>query len=184
MRSWLERYPRENADLRLKFFSPVPESHLAEYTRLLVRYLKDMPTERESKDPYEVTVDEIRRDFEWRRKNKMHIYTYALFDSDGTMIGHSNALINGADPTDVYQAMTGISRDYRGRGLSRWLKAALFFNALHQDVGDDTFKAILREYVNRFRWGIATPDGFLEVAESVSGRDLDPLFNRWILGKQ
>ena len=65
-----------------------------------------------------------------------------------------------------------------------YAKAALFFNALHQDVGDDTFKAILHEYVSRYRWGIATPDSFLEVAESVSGRDLDPLFNRWILGKQ
>ena len=65
-----------------------------------------------------------------------------------------------------------------------YAKAALFFNALHQEVGDDTFNAILHEYVNQFRWGIATPDGFLEVAESVSGRDLDPLFNRWILGKQ
>ena len=65
-----------------------------------------------------------------------------------------------------------------------YAKAALFFNALHQEVGDDTFNAILHEYVNRFRWGIATPDDFLEVAESVSGRDLDPLFNRWILDKQ
>jgi len=40
------------------------------------------------------------------------------------------------------------------------------------------------QYVNSFRWGIATPDGFLDLAESVSGRDLDALFNRWILGKQ
>jgi aminopeptidase N len=42
----------------------------------------------------------------------------------------------------------------------------------------------MHEYVSQFRWRIATPDDFLEVAESISGRDLDPLFNRWILGKQ
>ena len=65
-----------------------------------------------------------------------------------------------------------------------YAKAALFFHALHQEVGDDTFEAIMREYVSQFRWGIATPDDFMGVAESVSGRDLDALFNEWILGKQ
>jgi aminopeptidase N len=65
-----------------------------------------------------------------------------------------------------------------------YAKAALFFNALHQEVGDETFKAIMHEYVSRFRWGIATPDDFMELAESVSGRDLDALYNRWILSKQ
>ena len=65
-----------------------------------------------------------------------------------------------------------------------YAKAALFFNALHQEVGDETFKAIMHEYVSQFRWGIATPDDFMNVAESVSGRNLDPLYNRWILSKQ
>ena len=65
-----------------------------------------------------------------------------------------------------------------------YAKAALFFNALHQEVGDDTFKEIMHQYVSQFRWGIATPDDFMGVAESVSGHDLDALYNHWILGKQ
>jgi hypothetical protein len=65
-----------------------------------------------------------------------------------------------------------------------YAKAALFFHALHQEVGDETFKAIMREYADRFRWGIATPEDFLDVAESVSGQDLDALYSRWILSKQ
>lgn len=65
-----------------------------------------------------------------------------------------------------------------------YAKAALFFHAVHQQVGDETFKAIMREYADRFRWEIATPDDFLDVAESVSGQDLDGLYNRWILSKQ
>jgi hypothetical protein len=63
-------------------------------------------------------------------------------------------------------------------------KAALFFNALHQELGDETFERVLREYVDRYRWRIATPDSFLSVAESVSGQDLDGLYNEWILGKK
>ena len=53
-----------------------------------------------------------------------------------------------------------------------------------RQVGDDTFMAIMHEYVSQFRWGIATPDDLMSIAESVSGRDLDPLFNRWILNAQ
>jgi aminopeptidase N len=43
---------------------------------------------------------------------------------------------------------------------------------------------VLQEYVDRYRWGIATPDDFIQVAESVSGRDLDGLYSFWILSKQ
>jgi hypothetical protein len=65
-----------------------------------------------------------------------------------------------------------------------YAKAALFFNALQQQLGEETFNAIMREYVSQFRWRVATPDDFLRVAESVSGQDLDGLYNRWILSKQ
>ena len=63
-------------------------------------------------------------------------------------------------------------------------KAALFFNAMHQELGDETFRAVLQEYVRQFRWKIATPDDLISVAESISGRDLDALYSRWILSKQ
>ncbi len=65
-----------------------------------------------------------------------------------------------------------------------YAKAALFFDGLRREVGDATFLAILRQYLEQFRWKIATPEAFLRVAKSVSGRDLDPLYNRWILGRQ
>jgi hypothetical protein len=63
-------------------------------------------------------------------------------------------------------------------------KAALFFDALHRQLGDETFRAVLHEYADQYRWRIATPDDFLQVAESVSGQDLDALYSRWILSKQ
>jgi aminopeptidase N len=65
-----------------------------------------------------------------------------------------------------------------------YAKAALFFDALRQEVGAEIYDAILREYLDRYRWRIATPDNLLRVAESVSGQDLDGLYYRWILSKQ
>jgi hypothetical protein len=63
-------------------------------------------------------------------------------------------------------------------------KAALFFDALWHELGAETYQRVMREYVARYRWRIATPDDFLDVAEEVSGQDLDGLYNHWILSKQ
>lgn len=60
-------------------------------------------------------------------------------------------------------------------------KGPLFFHALRQEVGDETYFAIMREYLRQHKYKIATPESFLRVAESVSGRDLDALYKQWIL---
>jgi aminopeptidase N len=62
-----------------------------------------------------------------------------------------------------------------------YAKAALFFDALQREVGDDTYRAILQEYLSRYRWRVATPDSFLKVAEQISGQDLSLLYDQWIL---
>jgi len=144
MESWLERIPRENPELRMEFFSPIPDEHLEAYTRLFVDYIREMPSERESTQPFEMSVEENKRDIEWRRKNRIHVYTFALFDANETMVGHSNAVVIEDDPSDVYQAMTGVSRAYRGKGLSRWLKAALFFKVGEDFPANQTMTTVMR----------------------------------------
>jgi aminopeptidase N len=62
-------------------------------------------------------------------------------------------------------------------------KGPLFFQALRDQVGDETFVEILRAYYDRYRYQIAYPQDFLSVAEQVSGQDLDPLYAEWILGE-
>ena len=61
-------------------------------------------------------------------------------------------------------------------------KGPLFFHALRQEVGDETYFAIMREYLRQHKYKIATPESFLRVAESVSGRELDAIYKQWILG--
>lgn len=63
-------------------------------------------------------------------------------------------------------------------------KAALFFDAVRQRLGDATYQAVLQEYLHLYRWRVATPDAFLSVIKSVSGEDMEGLYNHWILGKQ
>jgi hypothetical protein len=65
-----------------------------------------------------------------------------------------------------------------------YVKGPLFFHYLRQQVGDETFFAILRTYFQRYRYDIATPQGFLAVANEVSGQDITPLYEKWILSAE
>jgi hypothetical protein len=61
-------------------------------------------------------------------------------------------------------------------------KGPLFFHAMRQQVGDETFVEILRSYLGEHRYGVAYPEDLLRVAEQVSGQNLDPLYREWIVG--
>ncbi|MBN1219188.1 MAG: M1 family metallopeptidase [Anaerolineae bacterium] len=68
-------------------------------------------------------------------------------------------------------------RDY---GIFVYGKGPLFFHALRQEVGDETYLKIMQAYYNRYRYQIATGDDLLELIERISGQDIDPLFEQWM----
>ncbi len=53
-------------------------------------------------------------------------------------------------------------------------------HALRLTTGDDAFFAILRSYAARFRNANATTTDFVELAEEISGIELDALFDEWL----
>jgi hypothetical protein len=61
-----------------------------------------------------------------------------------------------------------------------YAKAALFFNALRAEVGEETYRRVLQTYYAENRYRIASPDIFLATAERVSGRNLSPLVEKWL----
>jgi aminopeptidase N len=63
-------------------------------------------------------------------------------------------------------------------------KGALFFATLRDEIGPETFSNLLRTYLERYRWEMATPADFQALAEEVSGKDLEALFTKWVVGKE
>jgi hypothetical protein len=59
-------------------------------------------------------------------------------------------------------------------------KGALYFHELRQAVGDELFFEILKAHYAQHRYGIATPESFLEVVESVTGDRYLDIFEEWI----
>ena len=60
-------------------------------------------------------------------------------------------------------------------------KAALFQYALLQAMGQDKYLEMLRHYVDTYRFGVATPEDFLNLAEEYAGPQAQELYQQWIL---
>ena len=65
-------------------------------------------------------------------------------------------------------------------GVYVYLKGALFFDALRSRLGEPGFRAFLRDYFARHRYGFATSASFRETAEAACGCDLTDLFDLWV----
>lgn len=62
-------------------------------------------------------------------------------------------------------------------------KGALFFATLRDELGPAKFEHLLRTYLARYRWRIATPAEFQALAEEAAGRGLGELFDAWVYGR-
>ena len=59
-------------------------------------------------------------------------------------------------------------------------KAGWVLHMLNTEVGDSIFVNILRKYYNEFRDSTAVTNDFVQVAETVSGKNLHPFFDEWL----
>jgi hypothetical protein len=61
-----------------------------------------------------------------------------------------------------------------------YIKGALFFHALRQEIGDQAFFAALQNYYQEHAYGLATGQDLLDAFESAAGQQLDELYNQWL----
>ena len=66
---------------------------------------------------------------------------------------------------------------FRGAVYNR---GGLTLHALRLRLGDDRFFRTLQTYTERYRYGTATTDDFITVAEQTSGQNLDAFFDAWL----
>ncbi len=73
-------------------------------------------------------------------------------------------------------------REYEGReyGAIVYGRGALFFLTLRDEIGEEKMAELLRRYYSEYAWQIASPEAFRTLAESVAGKDLGPLFEKWV----
>ncbi|MEZ4521821.1 MAG: M1 family aminopeptidase [Thermomicrobiales bacterium] len=108
--------------------------------------------------------------------------TYAqwLWIEEAAGVSIDEQIEQGVDPRAIAQPPPGDPGPDDMFAGSVYIRGALTLHALRSTVGDDTFFEILRDYYDEYAGGNASTDDFIEVAEDVSGRQLDPLFDRWL----
>ena len=94
---------------------------------------------------------------------------------------YEGALSRGRDGV-VFQAVADFEpQDY---GPIVYGKGAVFFYELREALGDALFLDVLQAYLQDRKYKLSTPDDLLRVAEQVSGQELDPLYEQWILSAE
>jgi aminopeptidase N len=68
----------------------------------------------------------------------------------------------------------------RAYGSVVYTKAALFFHALREEIGDDAFFSALQQYYTAHKYGIARGSDLLDAFEAASGRQLDDFYQEWL----
>ncbi|WP_378144132.1 M1 family metallopeptidase [Cnuibacter sp. UC19_7] len=59
-------------------------------------------------------------------------------------------------------------------------RGALTLHQIRRRIGDDAFFALLRRWTTAHRHGVADTEGFIQLAEEVSGAPLRTLFDEWL----
>jgi len=61
-----------------------------------------------------------------------------------------------------------------------YTKAALFFAALRDEIGDTAFFAALQDYYQDYKYGVASPEDLLASFELAAGHPLDAFYEEWL----
>ncbi len=126
MRRWVEEGRKRSPDTGFEVYDGrMPEELWADYAPALTTMLNTIPME-ELEHGDEVITPEVMA--EWYERNEMSgriPHVMLTREAEGVVSGITDMIYARYNPTIVYQGFTGVRPDARGRGLGKWLKAAM-----------------------------------------------------------
>ena len=93
--------------------------------------LNDIPQE-EIKVEHSISKKDIKNEEAYHIYNNFKNYYILLFTENDEIVGITNGIVNKKYPFNAKQFMTGVKRNYRSNGYSKWLKA-LFIRTIMKD---------------------------------------------------
>jgi hypothetical protein len=144
----------------MKFFDRLPDEIIQEFCERFTGFLTDMPG---NPDIEVIDPAEFKRRQENRDPNQSFIRG-VLFDDAGKIAGATSIAIEARNPELGHQHMTGVVREYRGKGFGLWMKSLAYFK-LREDypqmkfVSTDTLKDnVYMQHVNAQLGYVKTSD--------------------------
>jgi mycothiol synthase len=131
--AWLRAGPERAPDVELAWLgSPYPDDQLASLATVMLA-MNDIPLGDLQLSDRTVTPATLRDQDGMRRARGDERWTLvARRREDGAIVGATETLWNAANPAVLMQLDTVVLREARGRGLGRWLKAAMLERVLRE----------------------------------------------------
>ena len=125
MQEWINEGPKRAPTVKIEtFLDNCPEDILEEYCEMYTEALNMQPLgETESR----ANIDgKTRRKYEKRTQELGQInYTMITREEDGRISGMTEIFYDPKEEYRMFQGLTGVRPEYRGRGLGKWLKALM-----------------------------------------------------------
>jgi len=140
----IAEYQARNNDLRMVYTNVISEEHIQQYCDLFNELQEDMPdVKEEGFVQYVITPEKQKRLNETMASRNNAHHCFMIFNTNGVMVAKTNVSVNNNDPRFPYQFMIGVKKQYRGRGIGKWLYAAMYKKLL-EDVNFE--KVLVRHH--------------------------------------
>ena len=132
LQRWLERSNHLSGEYRLGWFEgPYPEARIQELADLMQVVANDQPRDTLDMEDMNFTPDILRQFVNQMLAGGQQRWVFYVTDRESDRIlGLTEVLWNPDRPTILLQGFTAVLPEYRGKGLGRWLKAAMLNKVL------------------------------------------------------
>lgn len=134
---WAADGPAASPQSRLELYAQrVPNEVLEEYCARLTELLNTVPFEGLDHGDIVFTADHLRENYARLDETGSSVHTCVIREPDGSISGMTDVLKHPYESGVVHQLFTGVAPAARGRGLGKWLKAAMLeqVRRLHPDT--------------------------------------------------
>lgn len=123
---WASEGKERSPDSELVVYEDrLPDDVLEKYTPVITDVLNTVPFEELDHGDIVITPEMVK---EWNRQmdamGDSH-HTYVTVEPDGDYSSMTDVFYSPHQSTYVWQGFTGVRPEYRGRGMGRWIKAAM-----------------------------------------------------------
>lgn len=122
---WHKEGHERSPESRIELYYTISQEIIEEYCKIYTETLNQQPFGDLDIGKIVFTPEMIR----YNEKNTAELgrkhLTYMTIESNGDISGFTEMMYNPEKETMIVQLLTGVKIDYRGRGLGKWLKAAM-----------------------------------------------------------
>lgn len=129
LRRWAREGARRSPNTKLEIYDGgVPEALWEEFAPQFTAMFNTIPLEELDLGQQIYTPDRLRDEAERRRLSGSVLHTVLAREVDGSISGVTETLWAPYRPNTLAQEFTGVRLDARGRGLGKWIKAAMLLH--------------------------------------------------------